>query len=104
MTSPDEREPDVIDALFAYLDKGLDLFHGKVLRPILVVTRILAFSLIFLVLATVIIATALILFVRFSTTYFFDHRVWITDDVVGALLLTIGLLMWRKRRRAPLRK
>ncbi len=101
---PDQREPDVVDTVFAYFDRVMDAVHDRVLRPILLVGRFIAYGFILLMVALVIVAALVIGVVRFSTTYFFDHHVWITYLVVSALSTGAGLVIWRKRRPVALRK
>ncbi len=103
-SGPDQREPDVVDAIFAYFDRFMDALHDRVLRPILLVGRFIAYGFILFVVALVVLSALVIGVVRFSTTYFFDHRVWITYLVVSAISTSVGLLIWRKRRPVPLRK
>ncbi len=101
---PDQHEPDVVDTIFAYFDRFMDALHDRVLRPILLAGRFVAYGFILLLVALVVVSALVIGFVRFSTTYLFDHHVWITYLVVSALSTTTGLLIWRKRRPVPLRK
>ena len=101
---PDQHEPDVVDTLFAYVDRFMDTVHDRVLRPIMLAGRFVAYGLILLVLALVIVTALVIGFVRFSTVYLFAHHVWITYLVVAALSIGAGLVIWRKRRPVSLRK
>jgi hypothetical protein len=101
---PDQHEPDVVDTLFAYFDGFMDSVHDRVLRPIMLVGRFVAYGFILLLLGLVVVSALVIAIVRVSTVYVFDHRVWITYLVVGALSITTGLLIWRKRRPVTLRK
>lgn len=102
--SANERESDVVDSLFAYLDRFMDGLHDRVLRPILLAGRFVAYGLILVLVTVIVVSALLIALVRFSTTYLFDHRVWITYLVVSFLSLTAGLIIWRKRRPVALRK
>lgn len=101
---PDQHEPDVVDAVFAYFDRFMDALHDRVLRPILLAGRFIAYGFILFLVALVLVSALVIGFVRFSTTYLFDHHVWITYLVVSALSISAGFLIWRKRRPASLRK
>lgn len=82
----------------------MDQLHDRVLRPILLAGRFVAYGLILLLLALVIGSALVIGVVRLSTTYLFDHRVWITYLAISALSITVGLLIWRKRRPVSLRR
>jgi hypothetical protein len=102
--SPDEHQPDVVDAVFAYFDRFMDAVHDRVLRPIMLAGRFIAYGVILVLLALVIVSALVIGVVRFATVYLFAHHVWITYLVIGAISLSIGLFIWRKRRPVPLRK
>jgi len=101
---PDQHEPDVVDTLFAYFDRFMDAVHDRVLRPIMLAGRFLAYGFILFLMALVIASALVIGFVRFSTVYLFAHHVWITYLVVAALCIAGGLVIWRKRRPVTLRK
>lgn len=101
---PNQHEPDVVDAVFAYFDRFMDVVHDRVLRPILLVGRFIAYGFILLLVALILVSALVIGFVRFSTIYLFDHHVWITYLVVSAISISAGLLIWRKRRPVPLTK
>lgn len=102
--SPDEHEPDVVDAVFAYFDRFMDAVHDRVLRPIMLAGRFVAYGFILFLLVLVIVTALVIGVVRFATVYLFAQHIWITYLVVGAVSLVIGLFIWRKRRPVPLRK
>jgi len=102
--SPDEHEPDVVDTVFSYFDRFMDGLHDRVLRPIMLAGRFVAYGFILLLLALVVLAALVIGVVRFATVYLFAQHIWITYLVVGAISLGIGLFIWRKRRPVPLRK
>ena len=101
---PDQHEPDVVDAVFGYFDRFMDAVHDRVLRPIMLAGRFVAYGFILLLLALVIVAALVIGVVRFSTVYLFAQHIWITYLVIGAVSLVVGLFIWRKRRPVPLRK
>lgn len=98
MSTPDESPRDVIDQGFEVLDGAVDWFHDKVLRPIALIGRTLAYGLVFLTLAIALTVILVIVAVRLCDVYLFAAHPWITDLVVGAILWTIGLLVWRRRR------
>lgn len=95
---------DPVDAALRGLDRVLDTVHDKVVRPLLLVTRYLAFGFGLLLLSLVLFVVTVIGLVRFGTTYLFDHHVWLTYLVVGSLSLLGGLLIWRRRRPVTARK
>jgi hypothetical protein len=89
---------DVVELAMGALDGLLETLQRRVIRPILVAGRYLAYGFVLLMTATVITVALVIGLVRFMDVYFFGNRVWISDVVVGALSLVIGLLIWRKRQ------
>jgi hypothetical protein len=95
---PDQHEPDVVDNLFAHFDRVMDAVHDRVVRPILLAGRFIAFGFILFLLALFVAAALIISVVRLSTIYLFDHRVWITYLVIATLSVSAGLVIWRKRR------
>lgn len=95
---PDQRDADVVDTLFAYVDRFMDAIHDRVLRPIMLLGRFLAYGFILLLLTLVVVSAVVISVIRFSTIYLFAHHVWITYLVVSAIFVCIGLFIWRKRR------
>jgi hypothetical protein len=101
---PDQHEPDVVDTLFGYFDRFMDTLHDRVLRPIMLVARFIAYGLILILLALTLASALVIALVRLATTYLFDHHVWITYLVIAALSISVGLYIWRKRRPVSLRK
>ncbi len=101
---PDQHEPDVVDTLFSYFDRFMDTLHDRVLRPILLAGRFVAYGFIILLVTLVVVTALVIALVRFSTIYLFAHHVWITYLVIGALSIGVGLFIWRKRRPITPRK
>lgn len=101
---PDQHEPDVVDTIFAHFDRFMDMVHDRVLRPILLAGRFIAYGFILVLLAVVVAGALVIGVVRFSTIYLFAHHVWITYLVISALSTGAGLFIWRKRRPVSLRK
>ncbi len=102
-TPPPENE-DVVNKVLASLDRVLDVVHDKVLRPIILIGRIVAFSSVLFLAAVVLVSALVIGLVRLLDVYAFAAHPWITDVLVGALSLTVGLVIWRKRRPVELRK
>ncbi|MBW4029885.1 MAG: hypothetical protein HIU57_04305 [Acidobacteria bacterium] len=102
--SAGEHEPDVVDIAFSYLDRAMDALHDRVLRPVMLAGRFVAYGFILVLLAVVVLGALVIGVVRFATVYLFAQHIWITYLVVGAISLAIGLVIWRKRRPVPLRK
>jgi hypothetical protein len=97
-------EPDIVDRLLAALDRALDTFHDKVLRPIIVAARIIAFGFIIALAALILVIVLIIGFIRLLNVYAFHGRDWLSYVSVGALSYVAGLIIWRQRRPLKLRK
>lgn len=100
----DPREPDLVDRLLGAFDHALDVVHDKVLRPIIMTARVVAYGFIIVLAALVFVIVLIIGFVRLLNVYAFDGRDWLSYAVVGALSLAAGLVIWRRRRPLKLRK
>jgi len=100
----DDTSHDPVDALLGGLDKVLDLVHDRVVRPLLLATRYLAFGFVLFTLATVAIVAGLLGLIRFGNVFIFQGLVWLNYLVVGALSTIIGLVIWRRRRAPTVRK
>jgi hypothetical protein len=98
------REPDLVDRLLAAFDHLLDVVHDKVLRPIIMAARALAYGFVIVLVALVFVAVLIIGFVRLLNIYAFNGHDWISYAVVGAISLIVGLIIWRRRRPLKLRK
>lgn len=94
------REPDFVDRALHSFDHVLDIIHDKILRPLLLAGRAIAFGLI-IVLAVVVLLTVLVIgVVRLLNVYCFAGREWLSYLVIGGLCLIGGLIIWRRRRPA----
>ncbi|HEY1826237.1 MAG TPA: hypothetical protein VGG21_09805 [Acidimicrobiales bacterium] len=104
MTEATPPQTDLVDKLLAGLDHALDVVHDKVLRPIILAGRAIAFGLIIALAALVFVVVIVIGLVRLLNVYAFSSHQWITYVVIGALSILAGLIIWRKRRPLTLRK
>jgi hypothetical protein len=95
---------DIVDKALFQFDHLLDIVHDRVLRPILLAGRALAYGLIILLAAFFLIGALLIGLLRFVDVYCFAGREYLSYVSVGALSLIAGLIVWRKRRPVNLRK
>jgi hypothetical protein len=103
----EDRKPsdgDFVDKALFQFDHVLDIVHDKVLRPILLAGRALAFGLIILFAGFILIGALLVGLIRFIDVYCFAGREYLSYVSVGALSLIAGLIVWRKRRPVNLRK
>jgi hypothetical protein len=95
---------DLVDKALFQFDHVLDIVHDRVLRPILLAGRAVAYGLIILLVSFVLVGALLIGLVRFIDIYFFAGREYLSYVSVGAISLIAGLIIWRKRRPVNLRK
>ena len=100
----DNDTSDPVDLLLGALDRVLDTVHDRIVRPLLLLTRYLAFGFVLLTLATVAIVAGLLGLIRFGNVFIFQGLVWLNYLVVGALSTIIGLVVWRRRRAPTVRK
>jgi hypothetical protein len=103
----EERKPtdgDFVDKVLFQFDHVLDIVHDKVLRPILLDGRAVAYGLIILFVGFILIGALLIGLIRLVDVYCFAGREYLSYVSVGAISLLAGLIVWRKRRPVNLRK
>jgi hypothetical protein len=99
-----QPDSDIVDRLLAGVDHGLDLVHDKVLRPIILAGRAIAYGLIIALAAVVFVIVLVIGAIRLLNVYVFSSHQWITYVAIGALSIIVGFIIWRKRRPLTLRK
>ena len=98
------HDPDLVDRALGTLDHVLDVVHDKVLRPILLVGRTLAFAFVLLLVALVLVIVLIIGVIRLFNVYLFANHVWLSYALVGVLSLSAGLVIWRRRQPIPARR
>ena len=98
------REPDFVDRTLDALDHGLDVVHDKVLRPIILAGRAVAYGFVIALAAVVLVVVVLVGVMRLLDVYAFAGREWLGYAAVGALSLATGLVIWRRRRPVRVRK
>ena len=103
-TSRDARQPDFIERALGLLDHLLDTVHDKILRPLLLAGRIIAYGFIIALAALFLVIALVIGLLRLLNVYLFAGHVWISYLLVGVLFLVSGLIIWRRRRPVPLRQ
>jgi hypothetical protein len=100
----DTKEPDIVDKALHSFDHVLDIVHDKVLRPILLAGRAIAFGLIIVLAVLVLIVALVVGLFRLFDVYFFSSHQWLSYAVIGALFVVAGLVIWRRRRPITSRK
>jgi hypothetical protein len=104
VSQSDVPEPDVVDRLLGAVDHALDVVHDRVLRPILLAGRFVAYGFILLLVSLVLISVVIIGAVRLLNVYLFAGHEWLSYLIIGGLSLVVGLVIWRRRRPVNLRK
>jgi hypothetical protein len=66
-------------------------------RPLTLVTRAVVFGIIIFAASIITVVLVSIALIRILTVYAFDGRVWLSDLVVGALFVALGLVAWSRR-------
>ncbi len=98
------RQPDLVERALGALDHGLDVVHDKVLRPIILAGRAVAYGLVIALAAVVLVVVVVVGLMRLLDVYAFAGRDWLSYAAVGALSLATGLVIWRRRRPVRVRK
>lgn len=98
------RDSDLVDKALHKFDHVLDLVHDKLLRPILLTGRFVAYGFIVLLASIVLFGAFVIGLVRLLNVYLFAGHEWLSYLVIGAISLVIGLIIWRRRRPVTVRK
>ncbi len=98
------RDSDFVDKALHKFDSVLDLVHDKLLRPILLAGRFVAYGFIVLLAAIVLFGAFVIGLVRLLNVYLFAGHEWLSYLVIGAISLVTGLIIWRRRRPVNVRK
>jgi len=94
----EQREQDVVDKAFGQLDHVMDIVHDRVLRPIFIAGRAIAFGFIVVLMTIVLVVALLIALVRLFDVYVFASHQWLTYVCIGATFVVAGLVIWRFRR------
>ena len=98
------RDSDFVDKALHKFDNVLDLVHDKLLRPILLAGRFVAYGFIVLLASIVLFGAFVIGLVRLLNVYLFAGHEWLSYLVIGAISLVTGLIIWRRRRPVKVRK
>lgn len=98
------HDQDFVDKALHQFDHVLDIVHDRVLRPILLAGRAIAFGFIILLAIFVLVVALLIGLIRFLDVYCFAGHEYITYGSVGFISVVAGMIIWRKRRPVNLRK
>jgi hypothetical protein len=84
------RALDTIDSVVAAV-------NDKAVRPAVVAARGVVFGVIIGVIAVAVLVLLSVGFIRLTTVYLFDHKVWISYLVLGAIFTVGGLFAYSRR-------
>src|SRR5581483_4840473 len=79
------------------VDRLVELLRDRTVRPLTLATRAVVFGIIVLAATVVTMILLSITLIRLLTVYAFGGRVWISDAVVGAVFVLVGLVAWHQR-------
>ena len=100
----DQQDPDIVDKAFSQLDHVMDIVHDRVMRPIFIAGRAVAFGFVVVLMSIVLVVTLLIALIRLFDVYVFASHQWLTYVCLGAVFVAAGLVIWRYRRPENVRK
>ena len=98
------RDSDLVDKALHKFDHVLDLVHDKVIRPILLMGRFVAYGFIVFFASVVLFGALVIGLVRLCNIYLFTGHEWLSYLIIGVLSLVTGMIIWRRRRPVNARK
>jgi hypothetical protein len=81
---------DLVDTLVV-------LLRDKAVNPLTLATRAVVFGIIIFAASVVTVTLLSITLIRLLTVYAFNGRVWLSDLVVGALFVIVGMVAWSQR-------
>ena len=90
---PDELSNKALDAV----DAIVAVVNDKAVRPAVVAARSVVFGVIIVVVALMILVLLSVGFIRFTTVYFFNGKVWISYLVLGAIFCAGGAFAYSRR-------
>jgi hypothetical protein len=102
VTDTEERTPpggqDLAGKAMSWIDQVVDTLHDRVIRPILLVGRSIAFSFVIAFSLAVIAVALAVALLRFLDVYVFPNHQWASWALLGLLSTIAGLVIWRYRR------
>ncbi|HUY66556.1 MAG TPA: hypothetical protein VMV06_07040 [Acidimicrobiales bacterium] len=90
LSSLPTKGADLVDTLVV-------LLRDKAVNPLTLATRAVVFGIIIFAASVVTVTLLSITLIRLLTVYAFNGRVWLSDLVVGALFVIVGMVAWSRR-------
>lgn len=102
--SDDQAGSDLADKAMRAIDQLVDTVHDRVIRPILLIGRTIAFAFVIIAAAIVLVVAGVVGVMRLLDVYAFSgtHE-WASWALLGAVLVAGGLVLWRRRRPVDVR-
>jgi len=91
-------ERDLAGRAMGAIDQLVDTLHDKVIRPILLIGRTIAFAFIIVACVAVICVALCVALLRLLDVYAFAAHQWASWALLGALFVAAGLVAWRYRK------
>jgi hypothetical protein len=88
---------DIATKALDVVDAAVDGIHDHLVRPILLVGRVIAFALPIVALIAAVFALGVLFLVRILDSYAFAARPWATDLLIGVVFTSAGFLVWSFR-------
>ncbi|MHB8498364.1 MAG: hypothetical protein ACYDES_10335, partial [Acidimicrobiales bacterium] len=79
------------------VEELVELLRDKTVRPLTLATRAIVFGIIVFAASIVTVTLLSVAIIRLLTVYAFGGRVWLSDAVVGAVFVILGLVAWARR-------
>ena len=80
-----------------WVDTVVELLRDRTVRPVTLVARVVVFGIIIFAAAVTTVVLVSIALIRLLTVYAFNGRVWLSDLVVGAVFVILGIVAWSQR-------
>jgi fatty-acid desaturase len=97
-TTPSTPERDLAGRAMGAIDLLVDTLHDKVIRPILLIGRTVAFAFIIVACVGVIAVAICVALLRILDVYAFAAHQWASWALLGSLFTAGGLVVWRWRK------
>ena len=91
-------DKDLAGRAMGAIDLLVDTLHDKVIRPILLIGRTVAFAFILVACVAVIAVALCVAALRLLDVYAFAAHQWASWALLGSIFVACGLVIWRRRK------